>query len=209
MSPAAASAAKGDRRRLALLESLDAYLLEGGHLDSINIADISRRAGVTRSAFYFYFENKAAAVAALMEELYDESIAAAELLHGDGTPQERVAGMVRGLFAAFDRHQHLYRAMLEARATSAPVREMWDADRRSFVPHLAAVIAADGVDVADPEALASVLLELNDRMLERLALGGDLTRDQLVDTVVGIWLRAIYGLAPTDSVHTPTSEGPR
>ena len=57
-------AARGDRRRTALLEALDHHLREGS-LDSINIADISRRAGVTRSAFYFYFENKASAVAAL------------------------------------------------------------------------------------------------------------------------------------------------
>ncbi len=72
----------GDDRRTALLESLDHHLREEGSLDSINIADISRRAGVTRSAFYFYFENKASAVAALMEEMYDESFAAADLLRG-------------------------------------------------------------------------------------------------------------------------------
>ena len=34
--------ARGDKRRTALLESLDHYLREGS-LDSINIADISRR----------------------------------------------------------------------------------------------------------------------------------------------------------------------
>ena len=59
----------------ALLEALDEHLrdAEPTPLDDINVADISRRAGVTRSAFYFYFENKADAVAALMEEMYDES----------------------------------------------------------------------------------------------------------------------------------------
>jgi hypothetical protein len=31
-------------------------------------------------------------------------------------------------------------------------------------------------------------------MLERLALGGVLTREELVDTVVSIWLRSIYGV---------------
>lgn len=187
---------KGDERRTALLEALDLEL-QTSSLEAITIADISRRAGVTRSAFYFYFDNKATATAALMEELYDESLAAAALLDGDGPPAERVEAMVRALFGAWDRHQHLFRGMLDARATSASVREMWDADRRSFVPHLATVIeAAGGHD--DPTALASVLLELNDRMLERLALGGDLTREQLVDTVVSIWLRSIYGIPGGD-----------
>ena len=77
---------KGDQRRSALLESLDQHLQESS-FESVNIADISRRAGVTRSAFYFYFENKAAAVAALMEELYDEIFAVSrELTSGRRHP---------------------------------------------------------------------------------------------------------------------------
>ncbi len=189
--------ARGDRRRTALLESLDHHLREGS-LDSINIADISRRAGVTRSAFYFYFENKASAVAALMEEMYDESFAAAEELRGGGTPAENIEAMVRGLFSAWDRHEHLFRASLDARATSATVRELWDSDRESFVPVVAEMISAERASGAAPPgpdatALASVLLELNDRMLERLALGGTLGREQLVEAVVAIWLHTIYG----------------
>ena len=51
--------------------------------------------------------------------------------------------MLRGLFGAFDRHQHLFAAMLEARATSEAVREMWDADRQSFVAPLAEMIQGE------------------------------------------------------------------
>jgi len=190
-------AARGDRRRTALLESLDHYLREDS-LDSINIADISRRAGVTRSAFYFYFENKASAVAALMEEMYDESFAAAEALRGSGTPAENIEAMVRALFSTWDKHEHLFRASLDARASSATVRELWDSDRESFVPVVASMIEAERASGAAPDgvdasALASVLLELNDRMLERLALGGPLDREQLVEAVVAIWLHTIYG----------------
>lgn len=194
--------ARGDRRRTALLEALDHHLRQQdpgqGSLDSINIADISRRAGVTRSAFYFYFDNKASAVAALMEEMYDESLDAAALLSGAGEPAERVEGMVRALFRAWERHEHLYRAMYDARATSTTVRELWDHDRESFVPVVAEVIEAERAAGAAPAGadaahLASVLLELNDRMLERLALGGPLGRDELVDAVVTIWVHTIYG----------------
>ena len=181
---------RGDERRTALLEALDHHLRQvdpgQGSLDSINIADISRRAGVTRSAFYFYFDNKASAVAALMEEMYDESMVAADLLRGEGSPAERVEGMVRGLFGAWERHEHIYRAMYDARATSTTVRELWDSDRESFVPVVAQVIEAERAAGrapagTDATTVASVLLELNDRMLERLALGGPVPRDELVD----------------------------
>ena len=189
--------ARGDRRRTALLESLDHYLRESS-LDSINIADISRRAGVTRSAFYFYFENKASAVAALMAEMYDESLGAADLLRGDASPAENIDAMIRALFSTWDKHEHLFRASLDARATSVTVRELWDSDRESFVPVVAAMIEAERAagtapDGVDATALAGVLLELNDRMLERLALGGPLDREQLVEAVVAVWLHTIYG----------------
>ena len=59
---------KSDLRRTAILESLDHHLRESG-FDGLNIADVARRAGVTRSAFYIYFENKAAAVAALRDRV--------------------------------------------------------------------------------------------------------------------------------------------
>lgn len=197
------TAQRGDVRRTALLESLDQLLLErshddGGSLDSINIAEISRRAGVTRSAFYFYFENKQAAVAALMGELYDEVFAASDELLGDGSSSDNIAAMIRGLFDSWAHHEHLFRAMLDARATSPAVRALWDADRQSFVEPIAALITAERTAGRAPqgvaaESLASVLLELNDRMLERLSLDGPAVRPTLEGAVVEIWLRSIYG----------------
>src|SRR6187397_904014 len=114
-----------------------------------------------------------------MEEMYDESFAAAEALRADGSPAENIEAMVRALFSTWDKHEHLFRASLDARATSVTVRELWDSDRESFVPVVASMIEAERASGAAPAgadatALASVLLELNDRMLERLALGGSL-----------------------------------
>ena len=179
-------------------QALDQHLQESS-FESINIADISRQAGVTRSAFYFYFENKATAVAALMEALYDEIFAVSrELTSLEGTPASRIGTMVSGLFEATRRHEHLFAAMLEARATSQAVREMWDADLLSFVEPLAEMIRAErkagrAPDGPDPVALATMLLELNDRALERLVRGGSLDPDREAEAVTTIWLRTIYG----------------
>lgn len=192
---------RSDQRRSALLESLDHHLQESG-LESINIADISRRAGVTRSAFYFYFENKAAAVAALMEQVYDDAFVATDLLTRDGeSPESRIRAMADALFDTWDRHHYLFSAMLDARASSPAVRQMWDSDRESFVAPVAALIAAErragrAPDGPDPVVLATMLLEFNDRLLERLTVGGALSREQLKDGAVAVWLRTIYGTTP-------------
>lgn len=191
---------RGDQRREALLRALDDHLQDSS-LDSITIADIARRAGVTRSAFYFYFESKATAVAALVEQMYDDAVAAAAHLSAAGPPAANIEATIRGLFAAWERHQHVFVAMLDARAGSAAVRELWESDRQSFVPVVAAMVDAEraaGRAPAGPssEVLAATLLELNDRMLERLARGSDLPREQHVAVVVHVWLSSIYGRTP-------------
>lgn len=191
--------AKGDVRREALLDALAAALRDGASLDTLNVADITRQAGVTRSAFYFYFENKAYAVAALMGEVYDGAAAASDALMSlDGTPTERLTRMLNGLFDVIGSHAHLYRAMLEARGTDEAVRTMWDADRDSFIEPVADLIRAERAagnapPGADASALATVLLDLNDRALERWLSGTGPDKATHVDTLVSVWVRSIYG----------------
>jgi TetR/AcrR family transcriptional regulator, ethionamide resistance regulator len=191
---------RSDRRRNAILESLDHHLQESS-FESINIADISRRAGVSRSAFYFYFENKAAAVAALMERVYDEAFGATDILTTAEEPAQRMRAASEALFETWERHRYLFQAMLEARASSSAVRELWDSDRESFVPAIAAMITSERTagrapDGPDAKVLATLLLEFNDRLLERLTYGGTLTREELIDGSVTVWLRTIYGTSP-------------
>ncbi len=189
---------KSDLRRGAILASLDHHLRESG-FDGINIADVTRRAGVTRSAFYFYFENKAAAVAALLEPMYDDGFIANDILTATAdTPAHRIRAMLEALLDTVEQHRYLLAAMLEARATSAAVRQVWDDARDSFIPALAAMIAAERADGRAPDGpatdvLAGILLEFNDRLLERYTIGGGLTRDELLEGAETIWLRTIYG----------------
>ncbi|MGB0100909.1 MAG: TetR/AcrR family transcriptional regulator [Nocardioides sp.] len=192
------SVTKGDERRTALLAALEDYLRET-RLDDINVADISRRAGVTRSAFYFYFENKAAAVGALHEEMYAEAEGAAELLGGEGSLQDRVESSIRAIVHGWSQRTHLYRAILDARATSAAVRDQWDAFQESYVAVVADLIAEERAagnapSGPTPRTIAAALLDLNDRTLERVVRAPDgFDPEQHLEAVVHVWLTSIYG----------------
>lgn len=185
---------RSDERREAILDALDGWL-QASSLDAINVAEITAQAGVTRSAFYFYFENKAAAVAALMERLVNEIFNVnEEFTTGGGAPRDRVYAMLTGLFDSSDRYRHVFSAMLEARGSSITVRQIWDDARDVFTPSVAALIRQERPsDNPDAEVLAAVLLEFNDRMLERFILGGALSRAQLIDGAAAVWLSTIYG----------------
>lgn len=196
------SPTKGDERRGALLAALEEHL-EASTLDDINIADISRQAGVTRSAFYFYFENKAAAVAALYEEMYADAFGAAELLGGDGTVRDRISTAIRAIFDGWGQRTHLYRAILDARAASSAVRDQWDAFQASYVDVVADLIlgeraAGAAPDGPDAHAVATALLDLNDRTLARVVHSGGVQDGQRdldghLEAVVHVWMASIYG----------------
>jgi TetR/AcrR family transcriptional regulator, ethionamide resistance regulator len=192
------SVRQGDRRREALLRALD-ELLHETDLESITIADIAARAGVTRSAFYFYFENKAACMAALGAEVYVAGIAAAGHLSDDSLPPaRRIERMVDDLIATVRKHHYLYRAWLDARRHSSAIREMWDGYLESFVVPVARYIDAEraaGRAPAGPHSrtLATVLLELGDRILEGIGPQDTLGDRRRADALATIWLRSIYG----------------
>lgn len=194
------AAQRGDQRREAILDALE-ITLQQYDFDEVSIAEVAARAGVTRSAFYFYFENKAIAVAALMERMVDDTMFINDFFTmSDRSPQERVHGMLDGLFDTWERHRNMFRAALEARGRSAAGRAMWDEARASFVDSVAAMIrgqraagiAPDGIDAT---VLATVLLEVNDRLLERMTFGCRLSRAELLDGAAAIWLGAVYGIA--------------
>lgn len=189
---------RSDRIRAQLLESLETLLLDGT-LERVTVADIAEQVGLTRSAFYFYFENKGAAVAALSERMYDEAAAtASDLFTMTGPPRARFESQIRGLVAVWERNRALYAAMLDARQTNPAVRELFDSGRASFVEPLAATIdaeraAGNAPPGPDSTAVATLLLELNDHAVERLARGDELPLEDRIQGLITIWLRTIYG----------------
>lgn len=190
---------RSDQRRTAILAALDEHLKQTG-FDALNIAEVARAAGVGRSAFYFYFENKAAAVAALLEPMHEALLAANTILANTAEPpRSRVRDTLEAVARTAEEHRYLFEAMWEARGANNAVRDMWDAARESFVPTVAAVIVADRAagrapDGPDAGVLASLLMELNDRLVERIIVGGPLTRRQLLEGAEAMWMGTIYGM---------------
>lgn len=191
-------APRGDERRSALLLALET-LLRAQRLEDINVAEISRRAGVTRSAFYFYFESKAVAVAALLDDFYTDVERATEVLvAAEGDPEARIGKVITGLFDAVDQQLHVFSAVLAARATSTTVQQVWTDGRDELARRVATMIEGERAAGRAPEgapaaALAAVLLDLNDHSLERHALRVAPPRVDHIAALTSIWVRSIYG----------------
>ncbi|HJC61186.1 MAG TPA: TetR/AcrR family transcriptional regulator [Candidatus Dietzia intestinigallinarum] len=201
MSPAAQptpTSPRGDRRREAILAALDERL-RTTPLDDISVADLTDAAGITRSAFYFYFESKAAAVTMLLVVVNTEALKATEMIvHGAGGFRTRVIDALELLTDRVLQNAHIYRALLTARTQHEPTREVWDAGRRTMAAPIAEFITAEreacrAPEGADAALLAEGLIHINETVLERLVYEPEGPREQLLATAADMWVRTVYG----------------
>jgi AcrR family transcriptional regulator len=174
-------------------------LIEQAPFKDLSVDEIARAAGLSRSAFYFYFRDKndllMAAGETLTEELYRE---AERWWLGKGEPRESVRAAVGGVVAIMERHSGLFRVATEVSTYDPEVGEFWRTLIGRFVDataeHLGREQAAGRVRASlDPEAAAEALVWGVERTLY-VFLGQERQRPQeeLVDTLASLWLGAIY-----------------
>ncbi|CAJ1580310.1 TetR/AcrR family transcriptional regulator [[Mycobacterium] wendilense] len=196
---------RGEVRRELLLQTLE-DLLRTQAFATIEIADITRTAGVSRSTFYFYFPSKAAAVGAMLGDVFSEVSAVIDTWTGLG---ETLAERRDQLFESFEQivsiwreHAHLMAAMFDAASTDDEVRGMFDDHMERFATDSAVRIqqeweAREVASGPDPEALARVLVGMNVRALERdmrsIASGESAGDDGLAHVLAYVWDQILFG----------------
>src|ERR1700752_3349816 len=132
---------KGDRQRGRIIDAV-AELLADVPFADLSVARIAQLAGVTRSAFYFYFESKYAVVSAALEQVWAEFDAATvELAENDvgeapRTFNERMIGAA--IQVVWQRNGPLRRACQQGRQSDPQLRGLWD----RFVDNLSGKLAS-------------------------------------------------------------------
>jgi AcrR family transcriptional regulator len=192
---------KGDRRRQRILEVVS-ELLSTRSFEQITIAEITRRADVTRPGFYFYFPTKGSAVASLMEGLYAEFEDVARVWYDhrlDDQPQALADGM-QATVDLWRKHAHVMHAMAQASAADAYATEIQERWIAAFVARAVPTIAADTGSQAKRfgssiESVARALVDATFAAMRRdvsaLLQRGEAPTDT-VATLVLLWTRVLY-----------------
>jgi AcrR family transcriptional regulator len=194
---------RGARRRARLLVALEETLGERPYA-AVGVDEVARRAGVSRSAFYFYFPTKAAAVAALIGEVHGHLIGVAlDWYERDDLPHdERVRRGMGATVAWWREHAHLMVAMFDAAHEDADVRAGWTAMVAGLAQRAAARIEADraaGLAPSGPpaaaelaETLTGMTLHAMERDVRAVAEGAQGLPGTL-ETLAHVWDAAVYG----------------
>lgn len=195
--------ASGDERERAIFATAE-KLLESRPWSRISVEDLARGAGISRPTFYFYFPSKDAVLLTLVDRMVEESTITAEeaedMLGGDRRAGWRHA--LKESFDAFSSQRTVTLAAAELRTTNGEARELWSRVMEGWVTEVSAVIEAERARGAAPPGppareLAIALLQMNERAQFATFAGEPpaIDEERVVDVLVDVWVRAIYGVA--------------
>ena len=194
-------AARGSQRVVDVLASLNRLLKERS-IAEVTVEDIAAGAGMSRSAFYFYFSSKNDALVAAFTSVHEEMLAAAATFL-DGT--EDVSAALRTTFSGvaevYRQHRHLISAVADSGALDPTLRGVMTQFIEGFIPPLAARVEADRTDgVAPPgppaEDVLRSLLWMNERTLYQEMRKRRPQSAEVVEVLATIWERTLYDTQP-------------
>jgi len=198
----------GDEREAAILQTAE-QLLQERSLGDIAIDDLARGAGISRSTFYFYFPSKDAVVLTLIDRMIEEAAFDREELLAEiaADPRTRVREGLQRFYEIFRAHRAVVLAAAELRANNAEARAVWSLIMEGWVADVTAIVEAERERGAAPDGLpardlAIALLQMNERV-QHAAFAGEapaLAEDEVMDVLVEVWLRGIYGTPDPSSV---------
>jgi len=197
-SSQAASTPKRAAVQTAVLRATEELLGEGATYADLNIERIATRAGISRTAFYFYFADKRELLMRLSEDVTDELYAQADIWYsGSGDPEAEIREAIGNIAELYEQHGPLLRAIVEVSTYDEEVGASWRSLVGRFVTATEARIEAEqsasrsSAIAAGARAIA--LVWMVERVLyQELVQASPMTREELVEGLVGIWMRSIY-----------------
>ncbi|QNL94882.1 TetR/AcrR family transcriptional regulator [Aeromicrobium senzhongii] len=160
------------------------------------IAEITRRAGVSRATFYVYFASKEQVFAVLAEQVRDRFVRAQDL---SGVDRDDVEGVLRRTIAttleATVENLALMTVLNHQAVADDAIRDLWLEIQREAVHRTAGYVrqqarAGRVSPVADPEALGYMGAGMNDRYAP-LVVSGATTPEVAVEEMHRIWMACL------------------
>ena len=171
-------------------------LSEGRPFKDITVDELARAAGLSRTAFYFYFPGKEQALMSAAAEVTGELFERADTWwHGSGPPEQLVRAALDGILQVYVEHAALLRATVELTSYSQEFEDFYKELLDRFVlataDHLRRESEAGRLRPLDPEVTAEALVWMAERCNHILIKQGR-SPDELVDSMTAVWVHALY-----------------
>ena len=183
----------------AVLQAMEDLLGEGATYANLSVERIAKRAGISRTAFYFYFADKRELLLRLASKLSDELYAEADAWwSGAGDGSEQLTAALDKIAAVYRAHGPLVCAIVELSTYDEVVGPFWHALVGRFVEasagRIATEVEAGTATTPMPEATAFALVWMTERTLHQMVVQqGGPADDELVSALAHVWVATVYG----------------
>ena len=182
-----------------VLAATEELLAEGVHYSELNVERIAHRAGISRTAFYFYFRDRRELLMRLTGDVSDSLFEAGGRWWGGDDGAEGLRAALEEIVAIYLEHATVLRAVVEASASDPELSGFWREVIGRFVAATDAHVQAEqeaGRARAElpPEGGAFALCWMTERTLYEhhvQARGTDPV--PIVDALAAVWRGAVYG----------------
>ena len=198
MASAQPSTAKRAAVQAAVLRTTEDLLAAGNSYADLKIERIATGAGISRTAFYFYFRDKRELLMRLTEHVAEVFYTEADSFfshQGDRTEEIRAA--LTSIVGVYREHGPLLRAIVEVSTYDEEIAKVWRALLQRFADATAQRVEREQQEghalAIDVRPTAFALVWMTERTCYQQLVQGDQAPDGLVDALTGIWVRALYG----------------
>jgi AcrR family transcriptional regulator len=179
-----------------VLAATEQLLAEGSSYADLNVERIATAAGISRTAFYFYFRDKRDLLMRLAGDVTELLYAQADIwFSGDGDdPEQEIREALTRIAELYREHWILIRAIVEVSTYEEDIATFWRGLLQRFVDATARRIEAEGLTEDSADATAFALTWMVERTFyQQLAQDTPLPQDAVVDAIVGIYRGTVYG----------------
>ena len=203
---ARAATAEPPRRRRRRPEEAEREILEAAAAllserpaHEVTVMAVMERTTLSRKSFYVYFRDRHELIARLVAPLRAEIDArAAELRETHDEPRELMRALFLEVARVYMKHGELLRALRESSGHDADAERVWREFTGPPIARMAALIRAETAagrsQGLDPDATARALITMNLGCFFEQLIGRPRAKPgPLVDILVEVWMRTVYG----------------
>ena len=178
-----------------VLDATERLLGEGATYAELDVGRIAAAAGISRTAFYFYFSDKRDLLMRLAGDVSGLLYEQADIwFSGDGEPRDEITEALTRISELYDEHAVLLRAIVEVSTYDEEIARFWRGLLARFVDATQRRIETEGNAPGPARATAFALVWMTERTLyQQLVQEEPVPGDEVVDALTGIFLRSVYG----------------
>jgi TetR/AcrR family transcriptional regulator, ethionamide resistance regulator len=182
-----------------VLRATEQLLAEGTNWADLGIERIATTAGISRTAFYFYFRDKRELLMRLTEDVNEQLYVEADRWYsGDGDDEQEIREALTKIAELYIEHEALLRIIVEVSTYDEKVATFWRSLLGRFILATRMRIEAEQEAGKSPpfpaEPTAFGLIWMCERTLYQLMVQEpDFSRDEAIEALVRIFMRSVYG----------------